>query len=305
MVALDRRSFLLGVAGTGLMAACGGGDDGAAGGGGDDGARSRFLVPTTPDGFLGPSPLVAGVEQRLAYALHDGTALMRSDAPAEAEIGIFFEGTRVGGGPIARRNTGPETMPTFEMASYYPVVFTPPDPGIYVARLLDQGEPSEREFLVGEPGGTAIPQPGDRLPMIHTATTGDLRGVADLCTRGVDCPFHTTDLATAVRSGDRPIVLSIATPGFCQTEICGPVIELLIEVAADRDDLHVIHAEVYVDARADVAAGTFPGATSEIVDAFELPFEPMLVVARADATVVRRLDATYDRTELAETLALV
>lgn len=302
MVHLDRRTFLLGaagvagLAGSGLLAACGS----------DDGGGPRFLLPTAPDGFNGPSPLVHGVEQRIAYGILEDTAPMRADAPDEVEIGVFFEGEQIGGGLVRRRNTGPDSMPTFEMAAYYPVIFTPPAAGIHVARLLDQDEPTEHQFLVGEPGQTAIPQPGDRLPAVHTATTDDLRGIADLCTRTVDCPFHTVDLATALDSGDRPIVLSIATPGFCQTATCGPVIELLIEAAADRDDLHVVHAEVFVDAQADVDAGTFPaGPTSDIVAAFDLPFEPMLVVARADGTVVRRLDGTYDRSELVETLALV
>ena len=305
LMQLDRRTFLLGAAGAGLVAACGG-DDGAAGpdlGAGGEGTP-QFLVPTAPDGFIGPSPLVAGVEQRVAYALHDGTAVMRENAPATAEIGIFFNGEQVGGGPIGRRSEGPESLPGFDMAAYYPIYFTPAEAGTHVARLLSGAEPTEREFMVLEPGQTPIPQPGDLLPSIHTATTSDLRGIADLCTRGEDCPFHSIDLADAL-DGAQPVVLSIATPGFCQTEVCGPVIELLIELAEDRTDLHVIHAEVYVDAQGDLDTGTFPGTTTEIVSAFGLPFEPVLFVAKADGTIVRRLDATYDRSELAESLALV
>ncbi|MDW3220625.1 MAG: hypothetical protein R8F63_18615 [Acidimicrobiales bacterium] len=305
MAALDRRTFLVGAAGAAglvgagsLLAACG--DDG-----GPPEITTGFLVPTSPDGFVGPSVIVAGVEQRIAYVLHDGEQVLRGDAPATAEIGIFQDGEQVAGGVIERRNTGPASLPQFEMASYYPVLFTPSVPGVYQARWLDGGDETGRQFAVLTAGETAVPQPGDRLPEIHTATTDDLRGIADLCTRGDDCPFHGTDLAAAVAAGDKPIVLSISTPGFCQTEICGPVIELLIEVAAERDDLHVIHAEVYVDAQAAVNDGTFPGPTVDIVNEWQLPFEPVLIAARADGTIVRRLDATYDRSELDETLALL
>ncbi|MEZ5166182.1 MAG: hypothetical protein R2695_06715 [Acidimicrobiales bacterium] len=35
----------------------------------------------------------------------------------------------------------------------------------------------------------------------------------------------------------------------CQTATCGPVVDLRIE--APRDDLHIIHAEVYVDPQND------------------------------------------------------
>lgn len=305
MPGLDRRSFLLGAAGTvgagALLVACG--DDG-----GSPAAPSiteGFLVPTAPDGFVGPAILVSGVEQRIAYVLHDGTAILRDTAPATAEIGIFRDGVQVAGGPIPRRNTGPASLPTFEMAAYYPVSFTPPAPGRYQARWLDGGDETGRDFSVLAPGETVIPQPGDILPAVHTATTANARGIVDLCTRGDDCPFHAIDLVDALDAGDKPIVLSIATPGFCQTEICGPVIELLIEAAAERDDLHVIHAEVYVDPEGAVNAGSFPGPTADIVTRYGLPFEPMLLATRPDGTIVRRLDATYDRSELDETLALL
>ena len=95
----------------------------------------------------------------------------------------------------------------------------------------------------------------------------------------------------------------VATPGFCQTDICGPVVDLLIDAAADRDDLDVIHAEVYVDP-SDFASGSFPELTS-IVQATHLPFEPVLFVLDGDGVVLARVDTTFDRSELAEAIALV
>ncbi|MEM7141039.1 MAG: hypothetical protein AAF548_08400 [Actinomycetota bacterium] len=313
---LNRRSFLVGAAGLAgagtLLAACS--DDS-----GDDAAPTTtaaptdsgtpitegFLVPTAPDGFVGPSVIVAGVEQRIAYVVHDGTAIRRADAPATAEIGIFRNSVQVGGGVIDRRNTGPEAMPLFEMASYYPVYFTPEDTGLYTARYLDGGDEVGRDFMVIAPGETPVPQPGDLLPAVETATFDDAKGIVDLCTRAEDCPFHEIGLADALAAADKPIVLSIATPGFCQTEVCGPVIEVLMEVAADRDDLYTIHAEVYVDPQAAVEAGSFPGPTADVVNRYGLPFEPLLFAANPDGTIVRRLDATYDRTELQETIDLL
>lgn len=99
--------------------------------------------------------------------------------------------------------------------------------------------------------------------------------------------------------------MSIATPGFCQTTICGPVIDLLIDEAADRDDLHVVHAEVYVDPQRDFSgegAGGLP-ETVPIVNAYGLPFEPALFVAAPDGTILSRLETIYDRSELAEAIA--
>ena len=98
-------------------------------------------------------------------------------------------------------------------------------------------------------------------------------------------------------------MLLIATPGYCQTDICGPVVDLLIDAAGDRDDLNVIHAEVYVDPT-DFETGGFPDLT-DVVNATSLPFEPVLFVADAANTIVARLDTTFDRTELAEALSRI
>ena len=77
----------------------------------------------------------------------------------------------------------------------------------------------------------------------------------------------------------------------------------LIDAADGRDDLDVIHAEVYVDP-SEFSSGGFPDLTP-IVQATNLPFEPALFVLDGDGTVQARLDTTFDRSELAEALSLV
>lgn len=308
MAGLDRRTFLLGAAGFTaagtVLAACG--DDGSdtALPGGADPLATPLLVPSFPDGLAAPSPFVHSAEQRVAYVLHDGNDVLRDGAPATVDLAVFDEsGARISGGEATRRDQGRDSSPL--ATPYYAVTFVPPVAGRYRTVLTNDAGTSEHEFLVLEPGETTIPQPGDALPAIHTPTFTDARGVAPICTRLEPCPFHDVDLVDALASG-RPTVLSIATPGFCQTAICGPVVDLLIEAAADRDDLQVIHAEVYVDPENDDGiAGGAGGELTEVVDAYGLPYEPVLYVVGADGVVRRRLDAIYDGSELAEALALV
>lgn len=310
MGALDRRSFLLGAAGTaglagsaGLLAACG-----------DDGSSSvspnpvptvepldtPVLVPSFPDGLRAPSPFVHSVEHRLAYVLHDGNDVMRADAPARIRLEIFDAADAlITSSDAIRRDVG---VPT----PYFSISFTPPAAGRYRSVFTNDAGASEHEFLVLEPGETAIPQPGDRLRALATPTVADAAGVDPICTRAEPCPFHETDLAAAIDAGDKPTILSIATPGFCQTAICGPVVDLLIDAAATRDDLHVIHAEVYVDPYNDEGlANGAGGDLTAVVAAYELPYEPVLFVVDAEGVILRRLDAIYDGSELAEALALV
>lgn len=306
MTHLDRRTFLLGAAGMagagGLLAACTG----------DETSTpptttttappvaTPFLVQTFPDGRTAPSPFVHSVEQRVAYALHDGNDIMRANAPAEVQLEVFDEtGTRLAGGPTRRRDVG---VPT----PYFPIYFTPPAAGLYRTVFTNDAGSNLHEFLVVEPGETTVPQPGDPLPAINTATFTDPRGVDPVCTRVEPCPFHETDLVDALDTGDKPTILSIATPGFCQTAICGPVVDLLIDAAAERTDLHVVHAEVYADPFNDEGLANGTGGTlTDVVDAYGLPYEPVLFVVGADGIIRRRLDAIYDGSELADALALV
>jgi len=306
MAALDRRTFIIGAAGIagagGFLAACG-----------DDSApvatntpstleplATPILVPAAPDGLRSVSPYVHSREHRLAYALTDGNDVMRRNAPDSIQLEVRDSlGNVVTSSEAIRRDVG---VPT----PYYSIFVTPPAAGLYSTVFTNEAGNTTHEFVVLEPEGTRIPQPGDQLPPIATATLDDARGVDPVCTRLEPCPFHDTNLVDALAAADKPTILSIATPGFCRTAICGPVIDLLIQAAADRDDLHIVHAEVFIDPQnqsESIAAGG--GDLTEIVAAYELPHEPVLYVADANGIILRRLDAIYDQSELDEALALV
>jgi hypothetical protein len=100
-----------------------------------------------------------------------------------------------------------------------------------------------------------------------------------------------------VIGGTGPIVLLISTPAYCQTAICGPVLDLLIGRRADLEaaGAAVVHAEVYVDDQARQVTPT--------VDAYGLTHEPALFLASPDGTVTDRLDYTFDAAELDAALA--
>jgi hypothetical protein len=136
-----------------------------------------------------------------------------------------------------------------------------------------------------------VPGPGDPLPKVPSPTTADPHGVNPICTRSPVCPFHTVSLDQAI-GGAKPIALLVSTPAFCQVAICGPVLDLLVDHKAtlERAGFQVIHAEVYIDAKAQ--------RTAPVVDALGLTFEPSLFLARGNGTVVERLDYIFDADEL-------
>ncbi len=289
MTRLDRRTFILGVAGAGVLTACG--DDAA----GPESGTPAFLQPTFPAGVPG-TVLAAGVEQRLTFVLHDGVDTMRANAPASVEIEITRDGTSYASGPVPIHNDG-------ILTPYYPVRFTPDAPGDYEVRVVDHPDMLPVPVTVLDRAEVAVVQVGDQMRPVDTPTVDDARGVDPICTRAVPCDFHTITLTEALASGN-PTVLIISTPGFCQTDICGPVLELLIDTTAGRDDLAIVHAEVYADPQNPPTGGAFP-ETTQTIDTYALPYEPQLLVADAEGTIVARLDTMWDRTELADALALI
>ena len=93
------------------------------------------------------------------------------------------------------------------------------------------------------------------------------------------------------------IALLVATPAFCQIAICGPVLDILLDVVDDHPAVRFLHAEVY--ARPHESLKDY----APIIEPLGLHFEPCLFLVDGTGTVVDRIDTIYDRTELGERLA--
>jgi len=288
---LSRRSVLLGGAGALLLAACGGGDDDS----GSEAAASSSTSTTAAAGlaiarvFDPRQPAGKEVRLPLALASADGAILPAERAPETVKVRWALEdGGRAGGElEIARRDVG---IPT----PYFPLVATFPEPGTYRIELDADGETAATTVDALE-RAPAVPGPGDALVSVATPTTGDDKGVDPICTRDPDCPFHDEPL-DALIGGSKAIALIISTPAFCQTAICGPVLDLLVERAEQHAEvLSVVHAEVYTDDTAKTV--------TETVRAYGMTYEPALFLAAPDGTINDRLDYTFDGSELDEVLS--
>lgn len=130
--------------------------------------------------------------------------------------------------------------------------------GIYIA---DVSFPSPGTWLIagvvrpkeGAPskGGTQVQVlakatgvgPGDKAPSIKTPTTARPFDADPVCSRKPKaCGMHRISLDEALRSG-RPTVLTFSAPSFCETETCGPVVEILDRL--DAPNVNFIHVEAY------------------------------------------------------------
>lgn len=296
---LDRRTLLRtsGLGGLGLLlAACAGGDDTPAaapsstpdvfGDGLDDTAdiAARALDATGVDAPLVLTPIVATFELlsrdgRVPFGVlgEDSQPILDGDVRAWVVDGR---------GEVA---AGPVTPVFFGEGlgarGIYVAEVDLPEPGIHdlvvVAETPDGPRAGTAALRVVDAADSTTYPPGTVLPAVHTPTLGDPGALEDLCTANPDCTMHEADLADVAGTG--PVVVTISTPAYCQTAVCGPVVEVVQAVrdALGRDDVTFIHAEVYND------AGVTPAAH---VEELGLPSEPWTWVLDADGVVVDRFD---------------
>ena len=284
------RRVFLGVSIGAVLAACGSDDqtsqdtpDTAAGtdvgtADGSDSGDEFALVRY----FSDPS-ITAGTDRRLALGLADLDGTLRAEGPDQLTGRLVdADGTVVGTLEGQRRDE--------QVAlAYYEFRFDVPDTGIHTLEIELDGARAEASFTVAEPGSLPFAEPGEPMEPFETPTVDDAGGVDPICTREPACPFHDVTLGDALAS-DSPVVYLIGTPAFCQTATCGPILDLLIDVADDHGDITFVHAEVYADTTATTLAPA--------VEASQLAFEPAIFLIDAAGTVAERLDVVVDRNEL-------
>lgn len=200
----------------------------------------------------------------------------------EAEVEIWV-GDRDGEPALGPFPTTFREVPN-QPLGLYTTRFDVPVPGdIPVVAVTADGGAGHTVLRVADPEGAAVPAPGTEAISVATPTTDELMGFERLCTLDPPCGMHEVSLDDALADG-RPVVLTIATPAFCETAICGPTVEVVETVrtgGAVPDDVAWIHLEVFTDSGATLA---------DQVAAWQLPSEPWIFGIDADGTISGRLD---------------
>jgi hypothetical protein len=131
-----------------------------------------------------------------------------------------------------------------------------------------------------------VPGVGDRPPKVKTDTLGTARGdVASIDTRVPPSDMHARSFADVV--GRKPVALLFATPQLCQSRVCGPVVDVALELKAKYGDrVEFIHQEVYADN--DPNKGF-----REPLQRFNLPTEPWLFIVGRDGRITARLEGSF------------
>jgi hypothetical protein len=130
-----------------------------------------------------------------------------------------------------------------------------------------------------------IPRPGEKAPKIHTPTPADVGGdLSKITTRIPPDTQNRVDYADAL--GREPIVLLFATPQFCQSRVCGPVVDVAEQAKEENEGKAAfIHMEIYKDNK--------PPITRSQVKAFHLPTEPWLFTINTQGKISSVIEGAF------------
>lgn len=298
---MSRRQFLLSGSAAAALAGLG-----IAGCSGDDEA-----VPPQLQSLFFPSfVLAAGVEQRIPFGLIDqGIPLSEETTTFRAVIRrgeqVLYD-DEVPARIVAHDHPeGNSTQPHehADLLRYFAVRSTFENPGIYDLELSFEGKSATLPFQIFDQDDVVVPLPGQKLPPLRFPTFDNDMAMDPICTQfGEACPLHDKTIEQALDT-NRPLALLIATPAFCETAYCGPVLDVMLELRPEFPGIEFLHAEVYQNP--NEADGNFLDErvmrSPTVVD-LDLPFEPTLFLLAPDRTIVDRIDNVYDNTELREAL---
>jgi hypothetical protein len=162
-----------------------------------------------------------------------------------------------------------------------------------IAAMIKEGDKFTTSLLPSAVVGaySKVPRVGQKAPLIHTPTPADVGGdLSKITTRIPPDTQNEVDYADVL--GKEPIVLLFATPQFCQSRVCGPVVDVAEQLKQlYGDKAAFIHMEIYNDN--DPSKHVRPQ-----VEAFHLPTEPWLFAIGRDGRIEAEIDGAFGVEEL-------
>ncbi len=166
-------------------------------------------------------------------------------------------------------------------------------------------EPLRPAFSVNEePFGFAI---GDPAPLSEQLLLSDVDDITEIDTSENPIPEqHNMTVADAVTSG-KPSVIAIATPAFCQSQICGPTKAFFDDLYNEHNDVaNFVHVEPFqVQSVRDGECESLFDCRTPIIDEWRLRSEPWVFIVDADGNIAAKFDGLVAYDELDEALGTV
>ena len=313
-----RAGLALAIAAGLVLSSCGGDDKKDAKGSAD---TSSTTVPDVVQGSVASYDLAVGPASRFMVGMFNeakgpigfGTAafsfffLGENDASGTPQPGPTATATYlpIPGSPTPADTSKPSYLPADQRGVYAAnVAFD--RPGFWgVAAVVDLDGRQEAKTAFQVLPKHAVPFVGDPAPKSQnlTVTTPGappeaIDSRASASTPVPDAELHQTTVADAVAQ-KRPVVLVISTPTYCVSRFCGPVTDVVADLAKTYGDrARFIHIEVFKDYKATKLADRLNAAAADWIGTNENVQEPWVFVIGADGKVAARFDNIASRGEI-------
>ena len=157
-----------------------------------------------------------------------------------------------------------------------------------MAAVIREGNETSATLMQSAEVGeyTKVPRAGEKAPLIETPTAQDVGGDLSKITTRIP-PDDMNQVNYAEVLGKEPILLLFATPQFCQSRVCGPVVDVAEQVQEETGDKAAfIHMEIYN--HNDPDAGVRPQ-----VRTFNLPSEPWLYAINREGVISSAVEGPF------------
>ena len=297
-----------------IVAACGGGgDDSDPSANGDaDGSPSEIVAQVvSSDVLVGPNRLSIGLFDSEANLILGAQVTVRflkledEEETVEAELPAQY--VALESSFVHDHEAGDLHTHSGAEVGLYVVNLELDSPGLWAAdvqAVIDgrEHDPVRAHFDVFEE--SAVPNVGDLAPRSEQLTLQDVDDIVEIDTANPPRPeMHDMTIAAALDTG-KPVVVAFSTPGFCLSQICGPVLdEVVVPMLEQYGDRAVfVHVEPYVLEDARAGRGLTPVQT---LLEWRLVTEPWVFVIDAEGRIAARFEAIVGVDELEAALEQV
>ena len=203
-----------------------------------------------------------GLPETLEVTLPNGQKKVQVNAPSD--VGVY------------------EAMVSFDRTGKW---------GVEASGKLRGGTPVDARAGFTVQAQSATPAIGAPAPRSHNLTVNDTSDLSTLDSSVTPSPdMHTESIADGIAAG-HPLLVLVATPGYCSSRFCGPELELARKLEPKyRGRVDFIHVEIYKDPVQRIPV--------DAVNEWHLPSEPWFFVVDGKGIVRAKFEGPTSIDEL-------
>lgn len=250
----------------------------------------------------GPGTIGVGPTQRLLFGIRspDGNELASPDNPMTLELSFREDPTNLNNDQFVLSTPVRFEWMIPDVLGIYVADVAFARSGVWVATLIsDDGEESISTPFGVDPH-SSVPEVGEAAVSVPSRTASGAGDLSSITTDpNPDPALYRISLDEALANG-KPTVVAFATPAFCTSATCGPVVDTVKAFRRSfSDEANWIHVEIYDNIDVENFADLM---LSDTVIAWAFPTEPWVYVMDREGIIVARFEGFVTELELAAAL---